>query len=40
MEGYARTLSWMEAALGQIYLTVWIAHLVAMHVATRHSKHE
>jgi len=29
----ARTLSWMEAITGQIYLTVWIARLVGIHVA-------
>ena|SRR3990167_6142531 len=38
VDGYARTFAWIEAAVGQIYLTVWIAHLVAMHVATRRSK--
>lgn len=31
----ARTLSWMEAALGQIYLTVLIARLVSLQVAER-----
>lgn len=33
--GFAKTFSWMEAATGQIYLTVWIAHLVGMYVAHR-----
>jgi hypothetical protein len=31
----ARTLAWMEAAVGQIYLAVWISQLVAMHIAQR-----
>lgn len=34
----ARTFSWMEAALGQIYLTVLIARLVSLQVAER--KHQ
>lgn len=35
VEGFAKTFSWIEAATGQIYLTVWIAHLVGMYVARR-----
>lgn len=31
----ARTLAWMEAALGQVYLAVWISQLVAIHIAQR-----
>lgn len=31
----ARTLAWVEAAAGQIYLTVWIAQLVGLHIAAR-----
>ena len=31
----AKTFSWMEAILGQIYLTVWIAQLVGLHVARK-----
>lgn len=31
----ARTLSWMEAITGQIYLTVWIARLVGLHVSQK-----
>jgi voltage-gated potassium channel len=32
---FARTLTWMEAAIGQIYLAVWISQLVAIHIAQR-----
>lgn len=28
----ARTFSWLEAVTGQIYLTVWIARLIALHI--------
>lgn len=28
----ARTFSWLEAVAGQIYLTVWIARLLALHI--------
>jgi hypothetical protein len=28
----ARTFSWIEAISGQIYLTVWIARLIALHI--------
>lgn len=28
----ARTFSWLEAVTGQIYLTVWIARLLALHI--------
>jgi voltage-gated potassium channel Kch len=31
----ARAFSWLEAVIGQIYLTVWISQLVAMHIAQR-----
>lgn len=34
----ARAFSWLEAAIGQIYLTVWISQLVAMHIAQRFRK--
>jgi hypothetical protein len=33
----ARTLSYLEAVLGQMYLTVLVAALVGMHIANRHS---
>jgi hypothetical protein len=32
----ARTLSWMEAALGQLYLAVTIAALVGLRVSASH----
>lgn len=28
----ARTFTWLEAITGQIYLTVWIARLIALHI--------
>lgn len=31
----ARTFSWLEAAIGQIYLAVWISQLVALRVTQR-----
>ena len=31
----ARSISWLEAATGQIYLAVWISQLVALHIAQR-----
>jgi len=31
----ARTLTWIEAATGQIYLAVWISQLVGLHIAQR-----
>lgn len=36
----ARTLAWMEAAVGQIYLAVWISQLVAIHIAQRIRKNK
>lgn len=35
----ARTLTWIEAATGQIYLAVWISQLVALHIALRIKNH-
>lgn len=29
----AKTFSWLEAITGQVYLTVWIAQLVGLHIA-------
>ncbi len=29
----AKTLAWLEAVTGQVYLTIWIAQLVGLHVA-------
>jgi hypothetical protein len=34
----ARTFSWLEAITGQIYLTVWIARLIAMHITSAPNK--
>lgn len=34
----ARTVCYLEAVLGQIYLTILVAALVGMHIATRQSK--
>ncbi len=34
----AKTFSWLEAATGQVYLTVWIAQLVGLHIAQRKTK--
>ena len=34
VNGFARTLAYLEAAAGQIYLTVLIASLVGMHIAS------
>lgn len=34
----AKTFSWLEAIIGQIYLTVWIAHLVGMYVSDKKSR--
>ena len=34
----ARAFSWIEAATGQIYLTVWISQLVAIQIAQRFRK--
>lgn len=31
----AKTLAWLEAVTGQIYLTVWIAQLVGLHISQR-----
>lgn len=31
----AKTFSWLEAVTGQIYLTVWIAQLVGLHIANK-----
>lgn len=33
----ARTLSWLEAVTGQIYLTVLVARLVGLHIAHTHT---
>lgn len=33
----ARTLSYLEAVLGQMYLTVLVAALVGIHIANRRS---
>lgn len=37
VEPVARTLCYLEAALGQMYLTVLVAALVGLHIATRRS---
>ncbi len=34
----ARTFSWIEAISGQIYLTVWIAQLIGLHIAQKKLK--
>ncbi len=34
----ARTISWMEGITGQVYLTVWIARLIALHIT--HERHK
>lgn len=34
----AKTFAWMEAVTGQIYLTVWIAQLVGLHISQRYMK--
>ena len=34
----ARTLCYLEAVIGQIYLTILVAALVGMHIATRQNK--
>lgn len=31
----AKTLAWIEAIVGQVYLTVWIAQLVGLHITQR-----
>jgi len=36
----AKTLAWIEAAVGQVYLTVWIAQLVGLNIAERIRKRE
>ena len=36
----AKMFAWVEALTGQIYLTVWIAQLVAMHISDRRRKKE
>lgn len=36
----ARTLSWMEAVTGQIYLTVWLAQLVGTYISKKVKKSE
>ncbi|MCK4608933.1 MAG: two pore domain potassium channel family protein [Gammaproteobacteria bacterium] len=28
----AKTFAWLEAIIGQVYLTIWIAHLVGMYI--------
>ena len=40
--GAARTLSWMEAVIGQLYLTILVARLVGLHIAetTGRLKHD
>lgn len=35
MSYIAKTIAWLEAVTGQIYLTVWIAQLVGLHIAQR-----
>lgn len=35
----ARTFTWLEAITGQIYLTVWIARLLALHITHSSRKH-
>jgi hypothetical protein len=37
---FARTLAYLEAATGQVYLTVLIASLVGMHIASPRSEKE
>lgn len=32
---FAKALSWLEAITGQVYLTVWIAQLVGLHISQR-----
>jgi voltage-gated potassium channel len=34
----ARTLSWVEAIVGQAYLTIWIAQLVGLHIVNKHKE--
>jgi voltage-gated potassium channel len=34
----AKTFAWFEAVIGQIYLTVWIAQLVGLHIANKIKK--
>ncbi len=36
----AKTFAWLEAVVGQIYLTVWIAQLVGLHIVHIRSKKE
>lgn len=40
INAFARTLSYLEAAIGQVYLTVLIASLVGMHIASRKGEKE
>jgi voltage-gated potassium channel len=35
----AKTLAWLEAIVGQVYLTIWIAQLVGLHI-TQHTKQD
>lgn len=35
LSGFARAVSWLEAATGQIFLAVWISQLVGLHIAQR-----
>ena len=34
----ARTFSWLQAITGQIYLTVWIAQLVGLHIVGKNQQ--
>lgn len=34
----AKMISWLQAVVGQIYLTVWIAQLVGLHIANKVTK--
>lgn len=34
----AKTLAWLEAVAGQVYLTVWLAQLVGLHIIQRDNK--
>ena len=36
LASFARTLTWMEAAAGQLYLAILIARLVGLHLVHRH----
>lgn len=38
VSAFARTLTWMEAAAGQLYLAILIARLVGLHLVHRHGE--